>query len=54
MSNNKWRPGDVVPENGNYSAYDTEGHDGGTCYLEKGERFPATQHSGSYYVLDEE
>ena len=20
------------------------------CYLEKGERFPATQHSGSYYT----
>ena len=54
MSNEKWRPGEVVPESSNYVAYDQEGHDGGACYLEKGQRFPATQHSGSYYVKEEE
>ena len=54
MSNEKWRPGEVVPESSNYVAYDEEGHDGGACYLEKGQRFPATQHSGSYYVKEEE
>ena len=53
MNGNKWRPGEVVPRSGNYSAYDEQGHDGGTCYLEQGERFPATQHSGSYYVEEE-
>ena len=45
----KWKPGEVVPKSGNYSAYDSEGSCGGSCYLEKGQRFPATQHSGSYY-----
>ena len=54
MSENKWRPGEVVPESSNYTAYDKDGQDGGSCYLEKGERFPATQHSGSYYVKEEE
>ena len=48
--NNKWRPGEQVPKSGNYEAYSEEGRDGGTVYLERGERFPATQHSGSYYV----
>ena len=49
-NNKKWHPGEVVPETCNYTAYDSEGRNGGCCYLEKGERFPATQHSGSYYV----
>ena len=53
MNNNKWHPGEVVPKSGNYTAYDFDGHDGGSCYLEKGERFPATQHSGSYYVEEQ-
>lgn len=52
-SNKQWRPGDVVPESANYVAYDAHGHNGGTVYLEKGKRFPATQHSGSYYVVEE-
>ena len=52
--NEKWRPGEVVPRSGNYEAYDEQGHDGGAVYLEKGQRFPATQHSGSYYVESEE
>ena len=47
--NSKWTPGEQVPENGTYVAYDKEGHNGGSLYLEKGKRFPATQHSGSYY-----
>jgi len=45
-----WKPGEVAPESGNYCAYDAQGHMGGACYLEKGQRFPATQHSGSYYT----
>lgn len=48
----KYRPGDVVPKSGSYRAYDEQGSDGGTVYLEEGKRFPATQHSGSYYVMD--
>ena len=53
MSNqSRWVPGEVVPESGNYTAYDSRGNNGGSCYLERGKRFPATQHSGSYYELD--
>ena len=52
MSNQKWRPGEEAPENGNYTAYDEQGHNGGSVYLEKGQRFPATQHSGSYYTKE--
>ncbi|HIV01094.1 MAG TPA: YjzC family protein [Candidatus Caccopulliclostridium gallistercoris] len=51
-NNQKWRPGEQAPESGNYTAYDSEGHNGGSTYLEKGQRFPATQHSGSYYELE--
>ncbi len=51
----KWKPGEQVPESGEYAAYDREGNNGGTTYLEKGKRFPATQHEGSYYVsVDDE
>ncbi len=50
----KYRPGDQVPATGNYTAFDKEGQDGGTTYLERGKRFPATQHEGSYYVLTDE
>ena len=46
----KWTPGEVVPKSGTYSAYSQQGENGGSLYLEKGKRFPATQHSGSYYV----
>ena len=46
----KWTPGEVVPKSATYSAYSREGENGGSLYLEKGKRFPATQHSGSYYV----
>ena len=46
---NKYRPGQQAPKSGNYSCYDKKGKCGGTTYLEKGQRFPATQHSGSYY-----
>ncbi len=48
----KYRPGDIVPMSCSYKAYDENGSDGGNVYLEKGKRFPATQHSGSYYVMD--
>ena len=50
MSNKQWKPGEESPEDAEYTAYDAEGNCGGKCYLTKGERFPATQHSGSYYV----
>lgn len=49
-TNKKWTPGEVVPKSGNYAAYSRQGENGGCLYLEKGKRFPATQHSGSYYV----
>lgn len=44
-----WKPGEQAPESGYYTAYDSEGNNGGRVYLEKGQKFPATQHSGSYY-----
>ena len=49
----QWKPGDIVPESATYCAYDSNGHSGGSLYLERGKRFPATQHSGSYYTLAE-
>ena len=49
----KWKPGEVVPEDGSYSCYDKQGSCGGSTFLEKGKRFPATQHSGSYYVKED-
>lgn len=54
MAENKsWKPGEEVPESANYVAYDANGNNGGSLYLEKGKRFPATQHSGSYYVKEQ-
>ena len=50
MNNKHWKPGEIVPESANYIAYDKNGNNGGTLYLEEGKRFPVTQHSGSYYV----
>ncbi len=49
----KWKPGEQVPESGEYVAYDRDGNNGGTTYLEKGKRFPATQHEGSYYEKED-
>ncbi|MBO5884833.1 MAG: YjzC family protein [Clostridia bacterium] len=48
----KWKPGEQAPEDGSYACYDEQGKCGGSVYLDKGQRFPATQHSGSYYVKD--
>lgn len=45
----KWKPGEKVPKTGDYGAYDKAGKDGGTTHLEKGKRFPATQHEGSCF-----
>lgn len=52
MENKKWRPGEQVPQTGDYTAYDRDGKNGGTTHLEKGKRFPATQHEGSYYEME--
>ncbi len=52
--NKKFKPGEQVPETGSYTAYDSQGNNGGSCYLEKGKRFPATQHSGSWYEMEQE
>ena len=46
----KYRPGEEVPVSGEYTAFDKNGHNGGDLYLERGKRFPATQHEGSYYM----
>ena len=34
--------------------FDKNENYGGTLYLEKGERFPATQHEGSYYTMSKD
>jgi hypothetical protein len=47
----RYKPGEICPKTGDYSAYDANGRCGGSVYLEEGQRFPATQHSGSYYEL---
>ncbi len=52
MSGQQWRPGEQAPQSANYACYDANGRCGGSTYLEKGQRFPATQHSGSYYVME--
>ena len=49
----KYRPGENVPESGQYTAYSRDGQNGGKTYLEKGESFPPTQHEGSYYVKED-
>lgn len=46
----RWTPGETVPKSATYSAYSREGENGGSLYLERGKTFPATQHSGSYYI----
>ena len=53
MHSEKWRPGEEVPESATYVAYDENGNNGGSLYLEKGKRFTATQHSGSYYEMED-
>lgn len=45
----QYKPGQQAPKSGNYSCYDKNGKCGGKTNLKKGQRFPATQHSGSYY-----
>ena len=49
----QYKPGEICPEDGNYCAYDANGQCGGSVYLKEGQRFPATQHSGSYYQKEE-
>lgn len=52
----KYHSGDTVPMSCNYKAYDKNGQsqDDEKTYLNKGETFPPTQHSGSYWVMDME
>ncbi len=52
----KFRSGDVVPMSCRYKAYDKNGEsrDEDTTYLEKGNRFPPTQHEGAYWKMDME
>ncbi len=52
MDNKNYKPGEQAPATGNYACYDENGHCGGSVYLEEGQRFPATQHSGSYYCKE--
>ena len=40
MSEKQWKPGETVSESATYVAYDAQGHDGGSLYLEKGKRKP--------------
>ena len=55
MNKQKWTPGEQAPKSANYVPYDKNGHtDGQSTYLEKGQRSPATQHSGSYYEMEQE
>ena len=49
MEKQTYRPGEAAPVTGNYTAYDVNGRNGGTVYLEKGQRSPYTQHEGSYF-----
>jgi len=46
----RFRPGEQAPATGVYTAFDKDGRNGGETFLEKGQRFPATQSEGSFYV----
>ncbi len=50
----QYKPGEQAPKNCNCSCYDKNGKCGGNIKLKKGQRFPATQHSGSYYEINDE
>ncbi len=45
----RYRPGESANKTGYYTAFDKDGENGGQIYLEKGQKFPATQHEGSFY-----
>lgn len=47
----EFRPGEQAPKTGDYECYDSKCRCGGKVHLEKGERFPATQHEGSHYEM---
>lgn len=47
-----FRPGEIAPKTADYVCYDDNGKCGGDVHLEKGQRFPATQHEGSHYELE--
>lgn len=49
----KYRPGEYVPESGEYTAFSDGGRNGGKTYLEKGKKFPPTQHDDAYYVKED-
>ena len=45
----QFKSGDIVPKSDTYIAYDGEGHDCGSLYLERGRLFPATPNANFYY-----
>lgn len=47
----QFRPGEQAPETGDYQCFDSKCRCGGKVHLEKGQRFPATQHEGSHYEM---
>ena len=49
----RYRSGEQAPKTGSYISYDKDGNNGGSVSLEKGQRFPATQNEGSFYVQSE-
>ncbi len=51
---NTWTPGEEAPKSANYVAVSKQGEQDGPVYLKKGQRFPATQHSGSHYEMEQE
>ncbi len=50
----QYKPGEQAPKTANYACYDKNGKCGGSTHLEKGQRFPATQHEGSHYEMENE
>ncbi len=49
----RYRSGEQAPKTGSYISYDKDGNNGGSVFLEKGQRFPANQNEGSFYVQSE-
>ena len=48
----KFKPGENAPKSCKYTAYNKHGKNGGMIYLNKGDKFPATRHEDSYYMMN--